>query len=331
MSVKNIQEFMDELTKIQKSSDHEKNRVMLYRGHEIETWKLTPSLYRNKAYPLNEHKYINDAIIDFPNDLQVHETNFEKLAFLQHYGIPTRVLDLTQNPLVALYFACLESGKTTAYNASVEVLNIDEGLVKYYNSDSVSVLSAFSRLSNEKLIEIRGQFKESITTNSNKTIVKLCDHHSKAKQRQGLLEKFSTAYGGLNSSVKYEIDMELNKSANIGYLYHEIKYEKPQFEKKIRLEDYDNRILCVKTKMSDARIQAQQGMFLLFGIYNSDKKELPKINSVKYSELIKNKKIIIDKSSKKTILAELNMLGINKQRLFPDFSYSGKTILDKYK
>lgn len=328
MAVKNVKEFLEELEKA-KASINSKDGLLVYRGHEVETWKLTPSLYRNISNIKHEHKFINDAIIGFPNDLQKHETNFEKLAFLQHYGIPTRLLDLSENPLVGLYFACLENKSKS--NASVEVLHINNSLIKYYNSDSVSVLSSFSRVDKEKLLEIGQQFEEGIKECSDVTIKKRCNHHEKNQQQQSLLEKFSNAYSAFHTTQKYIIDTELNKTQNIAYLYHEIKYEKPHFEHKIRLEDFDNRILCVKTKMSDPRIQAQQGLFLLFGIYNSDKSTLPKINSVKYQSLIKNKKILVDRTKTKEILEELKSLGMSKERLFPDFSYSGKTILEKYK
>ncbi len=63
---------------------------------------------------------------------------------MQHYSLPTRLLDLTANPLMALYFACGED-TSSAEGGEVLVLRIPKRQVKYFDSDTVSVIANLSR------------------------------------------------------------------------------------------------------------------------------------------------------------------------------------------
>ena len=70
-------------------------------------------------------------------------TNLEKLAYMQHYGCPTRLLDITANPLVALYFAC--DGEQAAYqDGVVYIFGIDSEKIRYASSDRIQMLSKFA-------------------------------------------------------------------------------------------------------------------------------------------------------------------------------------------
>lgn len=81
------------------------NDKILFRGHGNKEWKCLPKLFRNKKWFNNEKNIIDEVLRRAPeafNDL----SPFEILVKMQHYGVPTRLLDFTGNPMVALYFAC---------------------------------------------------------------------------------------------------------------------------------------------------------------------------------------------------------------------------------
>lgn len=132
---------------------------IFFRGHEDARFELTPSLLRKWPdgawqFMPNEDRLCKELLIAHYDEFQGDQYCFDRLVRMQHYGLPTRLLDISGNPLVALFFACYCAPGLLAINGEVIVFRVSLDKVKYYDSDTVSCLANLSNLTYAQKNEI---------------------------------------------------------------------------------------------------------------------------------------------------------------------------------
>jgi hypothetical protein len=120
-----------------KKSDNYKT---FYRGHGNWEYELVPGIYREQNEHIldNESDYIRNIIASYPKFFTYCKSALDFLSVLQHHAFPTRLLDFSENPLIALYMACSSDRVVHSDTIRIDVPNSN---FKYYDSDTVSVLA----------------------------------------------------------------------------------------------------------------------------------------------------------------------------------------------
>ena len=202
-----------------------------YRGQRDSSWRNVAGIFRPDLTALlkNEKRAIRDLISVHPSEFSSDETMFDKLVRMQHFGLPTRLLDVSINALVALYFATDPGPDGLKSDGAITAFAIPPEREKYFDSDAVSCLANLSNT----------------TDDEKKQIFKIRESRTKGLKKDALVAEF-------------------NKEEVVKRLHQFIRSEKPYFLPIINPIDLFKPYF-VHPKMSNARILSQSGAFIIYG------------------------------------------------------------------
>ena len=265
---------------------------IMYRGQQSVNFELKPFIAREDKYFWHEKEMIQ-KVISYQTDEFIGLNYFDTLVKLQHYGLPTRLLDFTWNPLVALFFACEYSENTKDDNG--EIYFYKGAKQPFFTSENV-------------FVEIIASFSQIDVNLSKKRFSDL--QHDYCHSNVKLAQKCSELIENMN---RYAVNLE--------------PYE--HFIDEVRM--CINEPHYVLTALTNERIKRQSGAFLLFpneiSVTDEDidtplNDDFYILNRIKdFKPKVKREmgcEIIIPKEYKKPLIEELDRIGINRMFLFPD-------------
>ena len=272
-----------------------------YRGVGHTYYKEAPAIYRNNN-ELEESRWYRSMKQSYQKDLDaIHY--LDRIAMLQHFELPTRLLDVTSNPLVALYMAVnnLYVKNDVDQNDYGEIIVYFDELVdnKTYDSNSVLALAALVKLHYEQKEILRG-FLKTITDGINKKyegkndeidrLKKLvnycvhlstknrdCDYYFNSHELLVLKEAFHIeSLTKPEQVISYIVSPEKNEEKKLHILYNEFVEIYFKLLSTIRRENSSfvdnldvfmlNKAFHVTVGMTNERMRVQSGSFIICGL-----------------------------------------------------------------
>jgi len=136
-----------------------------FRGQVNHAWEALPSLLRKpRLEAIRLQTMLMRELLAAPTTLPYlrNQDPVEYLMLLQHFGIPTKLLDVSMDPLIALFFACNDaSGEYKNENGKVYIFNLEQYNKLKINTPELDVYKkGISTQNYEELLIKRIEHKE---------------------------------------------------------------------------------------------------------------------------------------------------------------------------
>ena len=298
--VSSLAQFIVELTDLVPIPSVTTERYFRGEPEGCKEGAFKPSVYRKLSWLENEPNYYREMQRFNDQEFRDDKTTFDKLSRMQHYSAPTRLIDMSEDALSALYFALRGAQlktKEPEVGAVVYVIDVLSKNLRYYDSDAVSVVA--------NLVKSPLSSSHSDDTQKNKQAI-------------------------ASDALKYRENIhDFNKQRSIHFLLHDIKEEKSYFSSIINPKHIFS-VQCVKPKFTHSRINSQKGAFLLFGLNPDNIREsiclIEKCESDFYlnSNVViqhpveRITKIVIKNDAISSMRKELESIGVKTPFIYPE-------------
>ena len=167
-AIKSLEDFSSVL-----NVDTDKNSLF-FRGQSDSNYLFHPSIIRSSNILKNENNIYEESLARNPEEyLNIYQTHLDILKKMQHYNVPTRLMDITDNLLVGVFFA-IESNDEK--DGELIVLQEKKDDLKYTRSDSVTILCSlppFSQKEKNEIFNLASSTKSPQQLNGNPIIKRL--------------------------------------------------------------------------------------------------------------------------------------------------------------
>lgn len=127
IEIRTIEEYIEEIQKI--IVDKNDSKLFVYRGEKKDYGKTScmPNIFREKQY-IESNEFEKSLYDDmYSKGIISKQSSLETAIEAQHGGFPSRLLDVSYNALIALYFATeYKDWEKIDSNSIVTIFNIDE-------------------------------------------------------------------------------------------------------------------------------------------------------------------------------------------------------------